>query len=270
MDPQAAAAPQRHAQSRFSLIARPYSRPRPSEDRIAHSTSLAATQTTTQAIVNRACEENVMHATITSDGALFRRAHSRYGEAGGFQPSIAFLSDSMHSDASHAAPISLLALGDLMLCADSARSPEALRQETCLRSLRADLPRSDLVFANLEATLPGTEGVIAKEPRLETHRDHMARALSALGVNVVSLANNHAFDCHASGFREVLHLLRDNHVRYFGAGADEADAAEPLITPIEGLRIGWLGYVAGDTHPSHVASLRGCGIRLLDNRGREP
>jgi poly-gamma-glutamate synthesis protein (capsule biosynthesis protein) len=169
----------------------------------------------------------------------------------------------MRNDDSHSPQTTLLAVGDVMLCAGS--SFERQRQETCLRSLRGGLgSHADLVFANLETTLHGEEGSIAKEPRLQTHRDHMASALTALGVNVVSLANNHAFDSYLSGFRSVTEVLRENGVAHFGAGAVSAEAAEPLVTAANGLRIGWLGYVARDTDPSHVASPRSCGVRLLD------
>jgi poly-gamma-glutamate synthesis protein (capsule biosynthesis protein) len=136
-------------------------------------------------------------------------------------------------------------------------------QLECLHSLARQLEPRGLVFVNLETTLPGSEGCIPKEPRLITSRALLSEALEALGVNVASLANNHAFDCRTTGFSAVRRVLDERGIGAFGAGLNETAAEAPLITTTNGVRIGWIGFVAYDTAPSHVAEPNGEGVNLL-------
>src|SRR5262249_38387515 len=73
-------------------------------------------------------------------------------------------------------------------------------------ALRAAVADADLVFANLETTVEAGDGHIPKEPRVLGDLDSMRRSLSAIGVGVVNLANNHAFDGDLAGFEAVRRL----------------------------------------------------------------
>jgi poly-gamma-glutamate synthesis protein (capsule biosynthesis protein) len=162
--------------------------------------------------------------------------------------------------AANSADAEIIALGDLMLGDEDASARSQLER---LSSLGRQLRAKGFVFLNLETTVRGSEGCIDKEPRLITDRALLGDALEALSANVVSLANNHAFDCHASGFAAVRRVLDERRIECFGAGLDQAAAEAPLVTTAGGLRIGWLGYVAEDTCPSHVADGNGQGVNLL-------
>src|SRR6185503_9218631 len=131
----------------------------------------------------------------------------------------------------------IIALGDLMLGDDEAAARSQLER---LTSLGRQLKGAGVVFVNLETTLPGSEGCIAKEPRLVTSRALLGDALEALSVNVASLANNHAFDCHATGFTAVQRELEKRSIGAFGAGLDQAAAEAPFVGDVNGVRIGWL------------------------------
>jgi len=159
--------------------------------------------------------------------------------------------------------VRVLALGDVMLAPYANDAADAHCQLAQLRSLRSQLDRSDVVFANLETTLPGQEGPIPKQPRLITDPDLMNAALDAMHINVVSLANNHAFDCHTSGFVAVEDLLNQLQIRCFGAGSTEHRARQSIVTETRGMRIGWLGFVTDDTHPSHKAGATSPGPNLF-------
>lgn len=156
--------------------------------------------------------------------------------------------------------VRVVALGDLILLGEwEVAAREAPDPFGALRQLVGD----DLVFANLETTVCGTEEPIAKEPRIIASAETVRETLEALNVQVVSLANNHSFDAKRSGFESTCALLDGLGVRYFGAGTNAAAAARHLIVVKHGVRIGWLGYVARDTRPSHVASAGGCGVNPL-------
>ena len=91
------------------------------------------------------------------------------------------------------------------------------------RSVAAALRRPDLMMVNLETTL--TER--GRPERKEFTFRSSPRALDLLdawGVDVVSLANNHAVDYGLVGLRDTLAAVRDSPVPVIGIGKD-ADAA---------------------------------------------
>lgn len=157
----------------------------------------------------------------------------------------------------------LAALGDLMLAGEWDELSRADGLEEALRDL-ADACRADQVFANLEVTTSGREGLIPKEPRLIGELKTIEDSLAILGVDVVNLANNHTFDAYRSGFEQVREMLERRALPNLGAGAMDREAGRPLILERGGMRFGWLAYTALDTKPSHIASRDGYGVNPLD------
>ena len=156
--------------------------------------------------------------------------------------------------------VSVAALGDLMLAGEWTKHHQAGRLRSALGDLAHLRDQVDLLFANLEVTLPGTRGEIEKQPRLVGSAAAIGEALAALGVDVVNLSNNHTFDCLDSGFEAVGDLLSAQSVGHFGAGKDLQSAARPWISVVRGIKVGWLGYTSLDTVPSHVATAKGYGV----------
>ena len=159
--------------------------------------------------------------------------------------------------------VSIVALGDLMLSGEwddlGARDAvaDALGELT-------PLCENDLVIANLEVTCQGSEGTIAKEPRVIGQPRTLQQALRALRVDIANLANNHTFDALRSGYEEVRRILEQGRIRFLGAGETLAAASRPLFFERDGLRFGFLSYTALDTRPSHVASADGYGVNPLE------
>ena len=58
-----------------------------------------------------------------------------------------------------------------------------------------------------------------------------------LGIDIVSLANNHIFDLGEAGFKNTLSCLCQNNIRYVGAGMNLEEASAPLIIEREGVSI---------------------------------
>jgi poly-gamma-glutamate capsule biosynthesis protein CapA/YwtB (metallophosphatase superfamily) len=122
------------------------------------------------------------------------------------------------------------------------------------RSLVADIAplfaAADLSTVNLESVVgdfdladayPGKRFLLATAP-------HGLASLEALGVDVVTLGNNHAYDWGAAGLDATLDALESAGFGVTGAGPDPASAREPAITEVDGLRIATLSYtsVTGD------------------------
>lgn len=160
--------------------------------------------------------------------------------------------------------VTISALGDLMLAQDWNELAERGLLEPALGGLAERTQTADLRFANLEVTLEGNEGVIPKQPRVIGSRRTVETVLRYLGIDVVSVANNHAFDCYLSGFQEVENLLEGANVRYCGAGIDPEVASKPVIFELRGIRVGLLAYAALDTKPSHVINRDEFGVNPLE------
>jgi poly-gamma-glutamate synthesis protein (capsule biosynthesis protein) len=158
--------------------------------------------------------------------------------------------------------IRLSALGDLMLSGEW-EEPSSGSSWSAFAELAAML-RSDLVFANLETSVEAAEGHIPKAPRVLAATQTIDRALASLGVQIVNLANNHAFDGYLAGFEAVRAILDNRNIDYFGAGEDAAAAARECRTTSGGISLGWLGYTDPDTVPSHVASHDTFGVNLIE------
>jgi poly-gamma-glutamate synthesis protein (capsule biosynthesis protein) len=58
-----------------------------------------------------------------------------------------------------------------------------------------------------------------------------------LGIDIVSLANNHIFDLGEEGLKNTIECLYRNNIRYVGAGMNLEEASSPLIIEREGISI---------------------------------
>jgi hypothetical protein len=157
----------------------------------------------------------------------------------------------------------LAAVGDLLLC-KGCEGTSSLRDPALIApAVRSILAECDVVFANLEFTLPGDGRHIATEPRV-VGEPEFVRAVAAAGFKVVSLANNHVFDCLDGGFRQLRGLLDELGLRHFGAGMNLDEAAAPAIVEANGLRLAFLAAVDQRSGPYRFAAEGQWGVAPLD------
>jgi poly-gamma-glutamate capsule biosynthesis protein CapA/YwtB (metallophosphatase superfamily) len=126
---------------------------------------------------------------------------------------------------SHSALISITLTGQSMIRSDiRAHTPEVV-------SSWARLLKADVVFTNFEST------VVEKGESLAAGRfltpPEALDALAAMGFNLLSLANNHAFDLKVAGIHHALDETNRRHIVHAGTGdtIDEASAPAYLKTP---------------------------------------
>ncbi|HSN91052.1 MAG TPA: CapA family protein [Anaeromyxobacteraceae bacterium] len=102
------------------------------------------------------------------------------------------------------------------------------------------LAQPDLTFANLETPVAPDS---AREVRefLFSAPAEAALALRDAGVDVVAVANNHAFDQGRAGFEETLRRLQAAGLRALGAGPTGYEAG-PVRIEVSGLSIAFLSY----------------------------
>jgi len=138
--------------------------------------------------------------------------------------------------------VRLMAVGDVMLAQSIGRRIVRNGPLAPWTRVKGFFDLADLVVANLECTI-STRGT--KWPKTFTFRapPKAADSLAAAGVDVVSLANNHALDYGRVAFADTLNYLDNRGVLHAGGGLNISEARAPLIVDSNGVRIAFLGYV---------------------------
>ena len=111
---------------------------------------------------------------------------------------------------------------------------------TALGPIAAEFAKADLAMVNLETAI--TEGG-SPQPK-QYHFRAPATALAALkaaGIDVTTMANNHALDYGQAGLADTLRAIAASGQPVIGVGADKKAAYAPWITTVRGTRIAFLG-----------------------------
>ncbi|SNR63776.1 CapA family protein [Actinomadura mexicana] len=112
---------------------------------------------------------------------------------------------------------------------------------------------ADLALVNLECCVSG-RGRRWEAPGKPFHfraPPAAAETLTDLGVDCVTLANNHALDYGPDALADTLDVLRRAGIRTVGAGEDLERAREPAVLEAGGMRVAVLGVT---DHPADFAA----------------
>jgi len=103
------------------------------------------------------------------------------------------------------------------------------------------LKEADVVFANLEGPI-SDKGTKVGSIYSFRNDPEAIEGLEFAGFNVISLANNHAFDYGRQALEDSLTWLNDAGIDYVGAGFSENQAYSPVIKEIKDTKIAFLAY----------------------------
>jgi poly-gamma-glutamate synthesis protein (capsule biosynthesis protein) len=149
--------------------------------------------------------------------------------------------------------VTLALAGDTMLGRDVARTlartpPEAL----VAPEVRAALAEADLVVLNLECCISerGRPWEAPGKPFFFRAPARAVELLVLLGVDCVTLANNHALDYGFEALADTLDYLATAGIATVGAGAELDQARRPALLTAGGLRVAVLGIT---DHPADFA-----------------
>ncbi|MDW8252222.1 MAG: CapA family protein, partial [Myxococcales bacterium] len=111
-----------------------------------------------------------------------------------------------------------------------------------LAPLAGWLRSGDIRFVNLEGPLSDQKGetMSPRNPLVFTGPPVGAEVLARAGIDLVSTANNHAWDYGKSGLLETLVHLDRAGVKHVGTGASLAEARAPVVMEKNGWKIGFL------------------------------
>ena len=102
------------------------------------------------------------------------------------------------------------------------------------------LGEADISMINHE--YPASTRGMALEGKYYTFRANPEREiiLQQMGIDVVSLANNHIYDFGADAFYDTLEALTEIKIPYVGAGADLSKASRPVYFIVGGIKVGFV------------------------------
>ncbi|MEK7068491.1 MAG: CapA family protein [Patescibacteria group bacterium] len=127
-------------------------------------------------------------------------------------------------------PVSVLFFGDLML--DRGVSTRAVGGAELIAGVVPLAREADLVVLNLEGTITRNESVAVQDHnvlRFTFDPTLTQSVLGALGVDAVSLANNHALDFYAAGHEETRATLTRMGVASFGHPLNSQSISTMLV-----------------------------------------
>ncbi len=131
--------------------------------------------------------------------------------------------------------------GDVMLAARSGEGAGAFEV------FPAGGKSADLAVVNLECVITDQGSAVPGKAFTFRASPPSAGRLQTAGIGAVSVANNHAGDCGAEGFLDMLDRLDEAGVQWLGGGRTRAGAYQARIVPAGPLRVALVGYSDADT-----------------------
>ena len=105
--------------------------------------------------------------------------------------------------------------------------------------IRPCFESSDMVIGNME--FPVAAPFVGKRLIFNCFPEVMP-AMKKMGINLLTIANNHILDQGASGLVETMRYLRNYGIDYIGVKGTETAARSGIIVQMNGIRIGFIAY----------------------------
>ena len=129
--------------------------------------------------------------------------------------------------------IEISAVGDIVLSG-------ALQQASGEATIYEHLRRTDSCFANLE--MPFTTSNTPAEKLIALKCDPVyASIIPQLGIDVVTLANNHGMDYGIDGLHETTDALNSVNVAHVGCGVNVSESFKAVFIEKKGYRVAYIG-----------------------------
>ncbi len=139
--------------------------------------------------------------------------------------------------------IRLVAVGDVMLARGVNKKVKEMGASYPFEKIKQIVREADIAFCNLECALsPRSTG--KSKGNLFCIQPEDAEGLSFAGFDMVSLANNHMFDCQKKGILSTIEFLTKEKIKFVGAGKNSMQALGPSTLERKNIRVGFLAFCA--------------------------
>ncbi|MHB1125716.1 MAG: CapA family protein [Bacillota bacterium] len=139
-------------------------------------------------------------------------------------------------------PISLVAVGDLMLSRKVGKLMDQYGLGYPLADIRDFLKQADITFGNLESPLSNGGEPLPGKGIWFRARPEAADSLKDAGFDVMSIANNHALDYDSPALLETVEVLSRAGIAGVGGGSNIFEARRPALVEVKGGEIAFLAY----------------------------
>lgn len=136
--------------------------------------------------------------------------------------------------------------------------------ETCHligKELKEILVNTDYRIFNLEVPLTDVLSPIRKHGPVLAASSKSVIGLKALGIDLLTLANNHILDQGVGGLKSTIQILDNECIEHVGAGKNINEARKPYYFEVKGKRF---GVYACAEHEFSIASEDKCGANPFD------
>jgi len=164
-----------------------------------------------------------------------------------WKPNVGASTADMLAKSAHATPASqqmirVSVVGDIMLARGVAAAMQRHGRDYPIEKVRDHIATADLAFANLESPIGVTGRPLPGKQIWFRSAPESVHLLTSLGLDGVTIANNHIMDYDTENFLETLEILDRIGLPYVGGGRDVAAARKPLVLEAQGVRVAFLGY----------------------------
>ena len=139
-------------------------------------------------------------------------------------------------------PVTLIFGGDVMLSRSVGDAMVRANDWAMpFRSIASVTAAADVMFVNLESVI-SDKGAVAGCGYCFRADPRTIEGLQVAGIDVVSVANNHAWDYGPEAFADSLERLASAGLGVAGGGTTLFNAREPLVRTVRGTRIAYFAY----------------------------
>ena len=174
--------------------------------------------------------------------------------------------------------LTILCVGDINLGRNLGRQLVAGRKDLPFAKARDEIASADIAFANLESQISDQKGVTEGSSNYVFNAPPQAAdELANAGFDVVSTANNHAWDFGERAMRETLENLARVGVAATGTGPTLDEAYAPAVLERNGWRVAFLAVTGVFNSPFETSPARDhvawadpvlVGLKIKELRGR--
>ncbi|HET6331444.1 MAG TPA: CapA family protein [Holophagaceae bacterium] len=137
--------------------------------------------------------------------------------------------------------VTVVAIGDIMMHGDVKQAAAQGGFDSLWADLAPVWKSADVAFANLETPVAPTTGRPGRPYQFNAPAE-LPKALKDGGLQVLSTANNHAFDQGPEGIVETLQRLNGMGLITIGTGATKAEAEQTVYLERNGMKLAFLGF----------------------------
>lgn len=139
------------------------------------------------------------------------------------------------------ATTTLLVFGDVMLDRYIRTYIDTHSTQKLFEFVQKDITDADITLINLEGPITKNASVVTRDNLQFTFATKTAKDLYDIGIDVVSLANNHTHNFGKKGIEETISNLNNAQITYFGSPYNEVASLSKEYTS-KNLKVSFVGY----------------------------